>query len=65
MPILLWKKVFGLLRKRDLVIIAFFTILGIGGVFAAGAITLTQTDKQGAGYTAVTSCDEAVSINKN
>jgi len=65
MPILLWKKVFGLLRKRDLVIIAFFTILGIGGVFAAGVITLTQTDKQGAGYTAVTSCDEAVTINKD
>ncbi|MEI8184862.1 MAG: hypothetical protein WCG39_04850, partial [Actinomycetes bacterium] len=54
-----------LFRKRDLVIIVFFTILGIGGVFAAGAITLTQTDKQGAGYTAVTSCDEAVSINKD
>jgi hypothetical protein len=28
-------------------------------------ITLTPTDSQGAGYTAVTSCDEAVSINKN
>ncbi len=65
MPILLWKKVIGLLRKRDLVIIAFFTILGMGGVFAAGLITLTPTDSQGAGYSAVTSCDEAVSINKN
>jgi hypothetical protein len=62
---LFFKKSRKLLRKRDLVIIAFFTILGIGGVFAAGTITLTQTDTQGAGYTAVTSCDEAVSINKN
>ena len=62
---LLFKKTIKLFRKRDLVIIAFFTILGIGGVFATGLITLTPTDSQGAGYTAVTSCDEAVSINKN
>jgi len=62
---LFFKRSIKLLRKRDLVIIAFFTILGIGGVFAAGLITLTPTDSQGAGYSAVTSCDEAVSINKN
>jgi len=62
---LLFKKTIKLFRKRDLVIIAFFTILGIGGVFAAGLITLTPTDSQGAGYTAVTSCDEAVTINKD
>ena len=62
---LFFKRSIKLLRKRDLVIIAFFTILGIGGVFAAGAITLTQGDTQGAGYTAVTSCDEAVTINKD
>lgn len=62
---LLFKKTIRLFRKRDLVIIAFFTILGIGGVFAAGAITLTQSDTQGAGYAAVTSCDPNVTINKN
>jgi len=62
---LFFKKSRKLLRKRDLVIIAFFTLLGIGGVFAAGAITLTQGDTQGAGYAAVTSCDPNVTINKN
>ena len=54
-----------LFTKRDLVIIAFFTLLGIGGVFAAGRITLTPAEAQGAGYTAVTACDEAVTINKD
>ena len=62
---LLFKKTIRLFRKRDLVIIAFFTLLGIGGVFAAGVITLTQGDTQGAGYAAVTSCDPNVTINKN
>jgi len=62
---LFFKKSRKLLRKRDLVIIAFFTLLGIGGLFAAGAITLTQGDTQGAGYAAVTSCDPNVTINKN
>jgi len=54
-----------LFSKRDLVIIAFFTILGIGGVFAAGRVVLTQTDSQGAGYSAVTACDPNVTINKD
>jgi hypothetical protein len=54
-----------LFTKRDLVIIAFFTLLGIGGVFAAGRITLTPAEAQGAAYTAVTACDEAVTINKD
>lgn len=58
-------KFFALFRKRDLAIIAFFTFLGIGGVFAAGAITLIQTNSQGAGYSAVLSCDPAVTINKD
>jgi len=59
------KNVIGLFRKRDLVIIAFFTLLGIGGVFAAGTITLSQAESQGAGYSAVTSCDPDITINKN
>jgi hypothetical protein len=52
-----------LFSSRDLVIIIFFTILGIGGVFAATLITVTAPDSQGAGYVAATSCDEAVTIN--
>jgi len=60
-----FKWLFNLFSKRDLVIIAFFTCLGIGGVFAAGLITLTPTQSQGAGYIAATSCDEAVTINKD
>ncbi len=53
-----------LFSKRDLVIIIFFTILGLGGVFAATLITITTPDSQGAGYIAATSCDEAVTIDK-
>jgi hypothetical protein len=60
-----FKLLFNLFSKRDLVIIAFFTLLGIGGVFAAGLITLTPAESQGAGYSAVTSCDPAVTINKD
>ena len=59
------KKTINLFSKRDLVIIAFFTLLGIGGVFAAGLVTLTPTESQGAGYSAVTSCDPEVTINKD
>lgn len=54
-----------LFTKRDLVIIIFFTILGLGGVFAATLITVTAPDSQGAGYLAATSCDEEVTINKD
>jgi len=60
---LLGRAITNLLSKRDLVIIIFFTILGIGGVFAATLITVTAPDSQGAGYIAATSCDEAVTIN--
>jgi len=51
-----------LFSKRDFVIIAFFTLLGAGGVFAAGLITISAPDAQGAGYTASTACDENVTI---
>ena len=60
---LLGRAITNLLSKRDLVVIIFFTILGIGGVFAATLITVTAPDSQGAGYVAATSCDEAVTIN--
>jgi len=62
-PALLRKEIINLLSKRDLVIIIFFTILGLGGAFAATLITVTAPDSQGAGYIAATSCDEAVTIN--
>jgi len=62
-PALLRKEIINLLSKRDLVVIIFFTILGIGGVFAATLVTVTAPDSQGAGYIAATSCDEAVTIN--
>jgi Concanavalin A-like lectin/glucanases superfamily len=51
--------------RRDAVIIAFFTLLGIGGVFAAGLVTITAPEAQGAGYIAATTCDSSVTINKN
>ena len=59
---LLGKEIINLLSKRDFVIITFFTILGMGGVFAAGLVTLTQSESQGAGYSAATVCDENVTI---
>jgi hypothetical protein len=62
---LLRKELINLLSKRDLVVIIFFTILGLGGVFAATLITITAPDSQGAGYVAATSCDEAVIIDKS
>jgi len=52
-----------LFSKRDLVIIIFFTILGLGGVFAATLITITTPDSQGAGYVRATACDESVNIS--
>jgi hypothetical protein len=54
-----------LFTKRDAIIIAFFTLLGIGGVFAAGLVTITAPQAQGAGYIAATTCDPSVTINKN
>jgi len=45
-----------LFSKRDLIVIATFAILGIGGAFAATLITVTAPDSQGAGYLAATSC---------
>jgi hypothetical protein len=37
----------------------------MGGVFAAGLVTLTPTESQGAGYAAATACDEQITINKD
>jgi len=51
-----------LFSKRDFVIIAFFTLLGAGGVFAAAFITISTTDSQGAGYVVTTACDENVTV---
>jgi hypothetical protein len=52
--------------RRDAIIIAFFTLLGIGGVFAAGLVTLTVPQAQGAGYIATTACDSnGITVNKN
>jgi hypothetical protein len=52
----------GLFTKRDFLIIAFFTLLGAGGVFAATLITISTPDSQGAAYVAATACDENVTI---
>ena len=52
----------GLFSKRDLVIIAFFTLLGLGGAFAATLITISTPDSQGAAYVAATACDENLTI---
>ncbi len=55
-----------LFSSRDLVIIIFFTILGLGGVFAATLVTVTAPDSQGAGYLAATACDaDGVTIDKS
>ena len=52
----------GLFSKRDLVIIAFFTLLGLGGAFAATLITISTPDSQGAAYVAATACDENLTL---
>ena len=52
-----------LFSKRDLVVIIFFAILGLGGAFAATLITVTAPDSQGAGYIRATACDESVNIS--
>jgi hypothetical protein len=60
------KSTFALFSKRDAIIIAIFTLLGIAGVFAAGLITVSAPDAQGAGYIATTACDsDGVTVNKN
>jgi len=51
-----------LFTKKDFLIIAFFTLLGAGGVFAATLITITTPDSQGAAYLAATACDENVTV---
>ena len=53
---------FNLFSKRDFIVITFFTILGMGGVFAAGLVTLTPSESQGAGYLRATACDENLTI---
>jgi alpha-tubulin suppressor-like RCC1 family protein len=53
---------FNLFSNRDFIVITFFTILGMGGVFAAGLVTLTPSESQGAGYLRATACDENVTI---
>ena len=58
-------KAINLFSKRDFIVITFFTLLGMGGVFAAGLVTLTQSESQGAGYLRATTCDPAITINKN
>ena len=55
-------KTINLFSKRDFIVIAFFTILGMGGIFAAGLVTLTPSESQGAGYSAATVCDENMTI---
>ena len=63
---LLGRAITNLLSKRDLVVIIFFTILGLGGAFAATLITITTPDSQGAGYLAATACDaDGVTIDKS
>ena len=52
----------GLFTKRDFLIIALFTLLGAGGVFAATLITISTPDSQGAAYVAATACDENVTL---
>ena len=61
---LLSKNTVGLFTKRDVLIIALFTLLGMGGVFAASLITISAPDAQGAGYIAATTCDPSMSVIK-
>ena len=57
---------FEIFSKRDVFIIAFFTLIGIAGVFAAGLVTISTPQAQGAGYIAATACDaDGVSVNKS
>jgi hypothetical protein len=54
-----------LFSKRDVFIIGFFTLLGISGVFAAATVTISTPQAQGAGYVSATTCDPAITINKD
>jgi len=59
------KSPFEIFSKRDVFIIAFFTLIGIAGVFAAALVTISTPQAQGAGYISATTCDPAVTINKD
>jgi hypothetical protein len=60
------KSPFEIFSKRDVFIIAFFTLIGIAGVFAAALVTISTPQAQGAGYVAATACDSnGVTVNKN
>ena len=60
------KSPFEIFSKRDVFIISFFTLIGIAGVFAAGLVTISTPQAQGAGYIAATACDaDGVSVNKS
>lgn len=59
---ILLRSLLNIFSKRDLFIIGFFTILGMGGVFAAGLVNLTPVESQGAGYSAATVCDPSITI---
>jgi hypothetical protein len=48
------KSPFEIFSKRDVFIISFFTLIGIAGVFAAGLVTISTPQAQGAGYVAAT-----------
>ena len=63
--LLLIKRPFEVFSKQDVFIIAFFTLLGIGGVFAAATVTISTPQAQGAGYVSATTCDPAITINKD
>jgi len=59
------KSPFEIFSKRDVFIISFFTLIGIAGVFAAALVTISASQAQGAGYISATTCDPAVTINKD
>jgi len=60
--IILLRSLLNLFSERDLFIIGFFIILGMGGVFSASLVNLTPVESQGAGYSAATVCDPAITI---
>ena len=54
----------GFFSKRKFLILAFFAILGTGGVVAATSISINSASpvSLGAGYTAATACDENMTV---
>jgi alpha-tubulin suppressor-like RCC1 family protein len=54
----------GFFSKRKFLILAFFAILGTGGVVAATNISINSSSpvSLGAGYTAATACDENMTV---